>query len=53
MEYKNNISFAPGFLWGAATSSFQVEGTAQTFGEGLSVIDVMKKNPAITVESFY
>ncbi|MBS4207113.1 glycoside hydrolase family 1 protein [Bacillus sp. FJAT-50079] len=48
MEYKAYTSFAPDFLWGAATSSFQVEGAAKVDGKGLSVIDVMQKNPAIT-----
>ncbi|GGP10119.1 glycoside hydrolase family 1 protein [Oceanobacillus neutriphilus] len=48
MEYKAYTSFDPDFLWGAATASFQVEGAVEEDGKGLSVIDVMPKNPAIT-----
>ncbi|WP_152658132.1 glycoside hydrolase family 1 protein [Oceanobacillus sp. CFH 90083] len=48
MEYKAYTSFDPDFLWGASTASFQVEGAAEEGGKGLSVIDVMPKNPAIT-----
>lgn len=48
MEVKHNESFGSGFLWGAATSSFQVEGAHTEDGKGLSVIDVMKKNPNTT-----
>lgn len=48
MEYKAYTSFDPDFLWGAATSSFQIEGAAKEDGKGLSVIDMIEKNPAIT-----
>jgi 6-phospho-beta-glucosidase len=48
MEYKTYTSFDPNFLWGAGTSSFQVEGADQEDGKGLSVIDVMQKSPEIT-----
>lgn len=48
MEFKENKSFPATFLWGASTSSFQVEGAWQEDGKGLSVIDVMEKNPEIT-----
>ncbi|WP_078394573.1 glycoside hydrolase family 1 protein [Shouchella patagoniensis] len=48
MEHKQNETFSSDFLWGAATSSFQVEGAQNEGGKGLSVIDVMKKNPKIT-----
>lgn len=48
MEHKAYTSFDSGFLWGAATASFQVEGAVKEDGKGLSVIDVMPKNPAIT-----
>ncbi|MBC1631474.1 glycoside hydrolase family 1 protein [Listeria welshimeri] len=48
MEFRKNKAFPTDFLWGASTSSFQVEGAWQEDGKGLSVIDVMKKNPKIT-----
>ncbi len=48
MEFKDNQSFGSGFLWGASTSAFQVEGASEKDGKGLSVIDMMKKNPTIT-----
>ncbi|WP_368901014.1 glycoside hydrolase family 1 protein [Oceanobacillus oncorhynchi] len=48
MEYKAYTSFDPDFLWGAATSSFQIEGAVKEDGKGLSVIDMIEKNPAIT-----
>lgn len=38
--------FPADFLWGAASSSYQVEGAAETDGKGLSVCDVFYRNPA-------
>ncbi|EOI6974629.1 glycoside hydrolase family 1 protein [Listeria monocytogenes] len=48
MEFRKNKAFPNDFLWGASTSSFQVEGAWQEDGKGVSVIDVMAKNPKIT-----
>ena len=38
-------SFPADFLWGAASSSYQVEGAAESDGKGLSVCDVFYRNP--------
>ncbi|WP_440897658.1 glycoside hydrolase family 1 protein [Amphibacillus sp. Q70] len=48
MDWKDIESYPNDFLWGASTSSFQIEGAATTDGKGLSVIDVMEKQPDIT-----
>ena len=39
------MSFGDDFLWGAATSSYQIEGGAYEDGKGLSVWDVMCERP--------
>lgn len=39
MEKKKIKAFPANFLWGAATSAFQVEGAYQEDGKGISVID--------------
>lgn len=48
MYYQKNETFPDGFLWGAGTSSFQVEGAANKYGKGISVIDKIPNNPDIT-----
>ena len=40
------MSFPKGFLWGASTSAFQVEGAAEEDGKGLSQQDVLSKEYA-------
>ena len=49
MEYTKLKPFPDGFLWGASTSAYQVEGANREDGKGLSVQDV-KKVPEGTSE---
>jgi len=39
------MSFPAGFIWGAASASYQIEGAANDDGKGLSVWDVMCRKP--------
>lgn len=39
------MSFSKDFAWGAATSSYQIEGAAGTGGKGLDIWDVYTKEP--------
>jgi len=39
------MNFPKNFLWGAATSAYQIEGAAQQDGKGLSVWDMMCRKP--------
>ncbi len=39
------MSFPKGFLWGAATSSYQIEGAANEDGRGASIWDTFSKTP--------
>jgi beta-glucosidase len=39
------LRFPPGFLWGSATSAYQIEGAAATDGRGASVWDTFSHTP--------
>ena len=39
------MGFAKDFVWGAATSSYQIEGTGRDFGKGQNIWDVFTKEP--------
>ncbi len=39
------MSFPDGFVWGAAAASYQIEGAANKDGKGLSVWDMMCRDP--------
>lgn len=40
----NNKTFPDGFLWGASTSAYQVEGAFNEDGKGISQMDVLNEN---------
>ena len=42
-----NAKFPDGFLWGASTSAYQVEGGAQDDGKGLSQQDILNEEMAL------
>jgi beta-glucosidase len=39
------LPFPPGFIWGAATAAYQIEGAARTDGRGPSVWDTFSRTP--------
>lgn len=48
MQYRELSPFPEGFLWGASTSAYQVEGASNLDGKGPSVIDKASFDPRLT-----
>jgi 6-phospho-beta-glucosidase len=50
MKHSKLTPFSRGFLWGASTSAYQVEGAWNEDGKGPSVIDMREKFPEGTTD---
>lgn len=49
MDGRGRGAFPPGFLWGAATSAYQVEGAVDADGRGRSIWDTFSATPGAVV----
>jgi beta-glucosidase len=47
----NDLSFPPGFLWGAATAAYQIEGAASEGGRTASIWDTFSYTPGKIAEA--
>ena len=47
-EPTGSLAFPPGFLWGAATASYQIEGAVHADGRGASIWDTFSHTPGKT-----
>src|SRR3984885_9836814 len=45
MSLDGRLSFPPGFVWGTATASYQVEGAVHDDGRGRSIWDTFSHTP--------
>lgn len=44
------MGFSKNFVWGAATSAYQIEGTASDSGKGMNIWDIYTKEPGNVFE---
>ena len=49
-EPTGTLSFPAGFVWGAATSAYQIEGAARDDGRGVSIWDTFSHRPGSIVD---
>src|SRR6478752_3219546 len=47
---RNALTFPAGFLWGAATAAYQIEGAAREGGRGESIWDVFSRVPGAVAD---
>jgi beta-glucosidase len=50
MKEQHHLSFPRGFVWGSATSAFQIEGATKEDGRGVSIWDTFCKQPSVILD---
>lgn len=50
MKEKHHYSFPRGFVWGSATSAYQIEGAVKEDGRGVSIWDTFCKEPNVILD---